>query len=262
MTIKVIVVGACGRMGREIIKVINESKLDLAGAVDCMNIGADSGEIAGLGKNNILITDKFLDVIENGDVIIEFSSPEATVEHLHINKIKKPVVIGTTGLKEEEQKVLKEASQFVPIVFSPNMSVGVNLLFKLTELTSKVLNSGFDVEIIEAHHRLKKDAPSGTANKLLEIITHQLKRDKEKDAVYGRCGMIGERKDSEIGVMAVRGGDIVGEHTVMFAGIGERLELIHRASSRQTFAKGAVRAAQWLVLQKPGLYSMFDVLGL
>lgn len=263
MSIKVVIVGASGRMGRELVKAVNESRIELAGAVDKINTGSDSGELSGIGKNSITITDNLEEVIKTSDVTVEFTSPEAAIHNIQINQqFNKPAVIGTTGLSGDQIKTIEEAAKNIPIVFSPNMSIGVNLLFKLTELTASILNKGFDVEIIEAHHRLKKDAPSGTANKLLDILINTLKRDKNKDAVYGRQGITGERKDNEIGVMALRGGDIVGEHTVMFAGTGERIELTHKATSRQTFAKGALKAAEWLITQKPGLYSMFDVLGL
>lgn len=263
MSIKAIIVGASGRMGRELIKAVNESNMELAGAVDIVDQGVDSGELAGIGKNDIIIADKLEKVINECDVTMEFTSPDATIQHIKINQeFNKPAVIGTTALSEEQKEEIEKVGQSIPIVISPNMSVGVNVLFKLTELTASILKEGFDAEIIEAHHKLKKDAPSGTANKLLDILLQALKRDKEKDVVYGREGIIGERKDSEIGMSVIRAGDIVGEHTVLFAGTGERLELTHKASSRQTFARGAVTAAEWLVSQEPGLYSMFDVLGL
>ncbi|MBU1078508.1 MAG: 4-hydroxy-tetrahydrodipicolinate reductase, partial [Spirochaetes bacterium] len=169
MSVKIIVVGASGRVGREIIEAVKYSKNELTGAVDQVNKGTDSGELCGIGHNNVLITDDLKEVIGKGDVIIEFSSPEATIRHLKDNKNNKPLVIGTTGMDETQKKALKKASASIPIVFSPNMSVGVNLLFKLTQMASQVLSSGFDVEIIEAHHRMKKDSPSGTAKKLLEI---------------------------------------------------------------------------------------------
>lgn len=261
MVLKVAVIGASGRMGKEIIKCVKDNNLDLSGAVDHVNAGSDSGELSGIGKNNISISSDLGSVLNNSDVLIEFTSPEATIQHLNENKENKPVVIGTTGMSNEQIDTLKEYANQFPIVFSPNMSVGVNLLFKLTELTTKILKD-YDIEIIEAHHRLKKDSPSGTANKLLDVIIEQLNRNKEEHAVYGRQGMVGERTKEEVGVHAVRGGDVVGDHTVLYAGIGERIELTHKASSRQTFAKGAVRAAVWLADKQPGLYSMFDVLGL
>lgn len=263
MAIKIAVIGASGRMGHELIKAVKEADFELAGAIDKVHIGEDSGELAGIGKNNITISESLENIISQSEVTIDFTSPQATIQNIKVNqKNNIPAVIGTTGLTDEQVEELKQIGKDIPIVFSPNMSVGVNLLFKLTELAGKTLDKGFDVEIIESHHRLKKDSPSGTANKLLDILIKTLKRDKPKDAKYGREGMVGERTDNEICVHAVRGGDIVGDHTVMFAGTGERIELTHKASSRQTFAKGAVKAAEWVKSQSPGLYSMFDVLGL
>ncbi len=261
MSIKAIMVGASGRMGREILKASVDSSVEIVGAVDVMSVGSDFGELAGIGKNNIAIIGDLAKVIKESNVTIEFTSPDATIQHIKINQeYNIPVVIGTTGLTDDRKKEIENAGKNIPIVFSPNMSVGVNLLFKLTELAASILKEGFDVEILEAHHRMKKDAPSGTAKKLLAILMETKKGDNH--AIFGREGMIGQRKDNEIGVMALRGGDIVGEHTVLFAGTGERVELTHKASSRQTFAKGAIKAAEWLTSQKPGLYSMFDVLGL
>lgn len=263
MSIKITIIGAAGRMGRELIKAVQEKQFELSGAVDKTLIGSDSGEVAGIGKNNIIITDNLEKIIQQSNITVDFTSPEATINNLKLNlKYQVPVVIGTTGLSDAQKKEVEKIAMSIPIVFSPNMSVGVNLLFKLTELAAQVMQDGFDVEIIEAHHRKKKDSPSGTAVRLAEIVAKELKRDVKKDIVYGREGLVGERTDKEIGVLAIRGGDIVGEHTVMFAGIGERVELIHRMSSRYTLAKGAIKAAQWLVNKKqPGLYTMFDVLG-
>lgn len=264
MSIKIVVIGASGRMGRELVKAVQDRKAVLYGAVDRVLTGSDSGEVAGLGKNNVQITDDLEKVIQGADVTIDFTAPESTASNLKLNqKYRVPAVIGTTGLSGDQKQQLSDTARDIPIVFSPNMSVGVNLLFKLTELAARVLQTGYDVEVIEAHHRKKKDSPSGTAVKLVEILAEQLQRDMHKDIIYGREGLVGERTDREIGVMAVRGGDIVGEHTVMFAGIGERVELVHKASSRYTLAKGALHAAFWLTQnKKPGLYSMFDVLGL
>jgi 4-hydroxy-tetrahydrodipicolinate reductase len=196
-------------------------------------------------------------------VLIEFTHPEPTLANLKGAAAEgKAVVIGTTGLNPQQVGELKGMAQKTRVVFAPNMSVGVNLMFKVVENIAKVLTEGYDVEIVEAHHRLKKDAPSGTALKLAQIIAQALGRDLEKVGVYGRKGITGERTKDEIGIMTVRAGDIVGEHTVTFCGIGERLEVIHRAHNRDNFARGAVRAAQWIVNQPPGLYDMQDVLGL
>ncbi len=264
MEMKVCVMGAAGRMGKEIIKAINNfNNIKLSAAVEVPNspvINSDSGEIAGIGKNNILISDSPEKVISKVDVVIDFTSPESTLNNLDIcEKNNKGIVIGTTGLDDAGKSIIKDKSKKIPIVFSPNMSVGVNLLFKLVEITSKILNSGYDVEIIEAHHRFKKDAPSGTAKKLEEIAAKELNID---DIKYGREGFVGERKEKEIGVFSIRAGDIVGDHTVMFSNIGERIELTHKAHSRATFANGAVKAALFLQNKTSGLYSMFDVLGI
>ncbi len=264
MSLKICVMGAAGRMGKEIIKAIsNFENIELAGAIEKENtpfIGTDSGEITGIGKNNIPITSSLEDIIDNIDIVIDFTAADATMKNLDICEMhNKGIVIGTTGIDDTGKDKIKDKSQTIPIVFSPNMSIGVNLLFKLVEITAGILKDGYDVEIIEAHHRYKKDAPSGTAKKLEEIVVNAL---NIEDVKYGREGLIGERKNKEIGVFAVRAGDIVGEHTVMFGGIGERIELTHKAHSRATFANGAVKAALFLKDKKNGLYSMFDVLGI
>jgi len=262
MAIKTTVIGAAGRMGKNIINAIHQSdELQIVGAVEKRDnhaVGKDSGEIAGTGKNNIIITDNLENIIKDSDVTIEFTSPEATMENIKLNeKYLKPAVIGTTGFSNEQKDIITEISKKIPIVLSPNMSIGVNLLFKLVEITARALGKNYDVEIVEAHHRFKKDAPSGTAKKLSEIICDTL---GIKNRLPGREGFTGERTDNEMGIFAVRAGDIVGEHTVIFGGIGERIELIHRAHSRMTFAQGAVIAAIFIVKQNPGLYSMLDVL--
>jgi 4-hydroxy-tetrahydrodipicolinate reductase len=201
--------------------------------------------------------------LPQADVLIEFTHPEPTLEHLKVAvDAGKAMVIGTTGLNPTQVGELKWLAEKTRVVFAPNMSVGVNLMFKVVEMIAGVLSEGYDVEIVEAHHRLKKDAPSGTAIKLAQVIAQALGRDLEKTGVYARHGIIGQRTDQEIGIQTVRAGDITGEHTVLFGGIGERLEVIHRAHNRDNFAKGAVRAALWIVDQEPGLYDMQDVLGL
>jgi 4-hydroxy-tetrahydrodipicolinate reductase len=203
------------------------------------------------------------DWIEKSDVIIDFSSPEASLRLLRAAKDhKRPVVIGTTGFHSEHENEIQKLAKGLPCVRAPNMSVGVNLLFKLVEEAAKVLGEAYDVEVIEAHHRLKKDAPRGTARGIVEILAKALGRNIEKDVVSGRQGIIGERKSHEIGVFAVRAGDIIGDHTILFAGQGERLELIHRAHSREPFAQGALRAARFVMRAKPGFYTMQDVLGI
>ena len=265
--IKVIVAGAGGRMGGRLICLIKESKsLHLVGAVEKKGhaaVGHDAGEVAGCGKLSIPVSDDLTTLTQGADVLIEFTSPEATLEHLDIMAArKKAAVIGTTGLSAEQVGELKSKAKNIPCVFAPNMSVGVNLMLKvIAEMASK-LGDDYDIEVTEAHHRLKKDAPSGTALKIAQVLADATGKSLEKVAAYGRKGMIGERKRGEIGMQVIRAGDIIGEHTVLFGGIGERLEVTHRASSRDTFATGALRAAEWVVKQPPGLYDMQDVIGL
>jgi 4-hydroxy-tetrahydrodipicolinate reductase len=195
-------------------------------------------------------------------MVIDFSSPSASMSIVsRCSELKKPIVIGTTGFTDEQKKIISEKSEIIPVLHSPNMSTGVNLLFKLTEIAASALDTSYDVEIIEAHHRFKKDAPSGTAKRLVEAA-RKMKGLENAREVTGREGITGERSDKEIGVFAIRGGDIVGEHTVFFTSLGERIELTHKASSRDILAKGAVKGAEYLLGKKPGLYNMFDVLGL
>jgi 4-hydroxy-tetrahydrodipicolinate reductase len=226
-------------------------------------IGSDAGELAGIGKLGVTLVDDLTKHLEEFDVLIDFTSPEATLNHLALCQLgSKRLVIGTTGLSPEQKTAVNKTAETIPIVFAPNMSVGVNLCFKLLELASRVLGEGIDVEVIEAHHRHKVDAPSGTALRMAEVVAQVLNRNLADCAVYNRKGIIGERSPKTIGFATVRAGDIVGEHTVMFADIGERLEITHKASSRMTFAKGAVRAATWLMNRERGLFDMQDVLGL
>jgi 4-hydroxy-tetrahydrodipicolinate reductase len=265
--VKAIVSGAAGRMGGRIIHMLEEAQgITLTGALEkpaSSQLGKDVGEVTGLPKKGIPVSGSLAEVLPQGDVLIEFTYPEPTLEHLkEVAAAGKAMVIGTTGLNPQQLGELKGLAEKTRVVFAPNMSVGVNLMFNVVENIARVLNDGYDVEIVEAHHRLKKDAPSGTALKLAQVIAQALGRDLEKVGVYGRKGITGERTKDEIGIMTVRAGDIVGEHTVTFCGIGERLEVIHRAHNRDNFARGAVRAAQWIVAQSPGLYDMQDVLGL
>jgi 4-hydroxy-tetrahydrodipicolinate reductase len=251
--VKLVVNGAWGRMGKRIIAcAADDPAVEVVGAVDLMeHDGAPQ------------VTTDLSSAIQGADVAVDFTSHigvPATIDL--VSKAGVALVVGTTGLTRDEQSSLEKAAQRVPIVYAPNMSVGVNLLFKLVGEVAKTLGEGYDVEIVEAHHNQKKDAPSGTARKLAENIAHALGRDLTKDAVYGREGMTGERSPDQIGVHAIRAGDIVGEHTVLFAGPGERIELTHRAQSRDTFARGALRAAKWVAGKAPGLYSMRAVLGL
>ncbi|MBM4276345.1 MAG: 4-hydroxy-tetrahydrodipicolinate reductase [Deltaproteobacteria bacterium] len=263
--LKAIVVGAAGKMGNRIIHIIRETpSIELAQAIeraDHPSLGMDIGEVIGLGKLGISLEGGFKK--GNGDVIINFSSPAASLESLEFAKENGlAIVIGTTGFNPEQMEKIKGLSKSTRCVVAPNMSVGVNLMFRVVQDIAKVLGPEYDIEILEAHHRLKKDSPSGTAVKLGELIAKAMDRDFGQVGVYGRKGMIGERTREEIGMQVIRAGDIVGEHTVLFGGVGERLEIIHRAHSRDNFARGAIRAALWIVNQPNGLYDMQDVLGL
>ncbi len=265
--IRLVVAGAAGKMGGRITALTKEyTDLKLVGAFERKGheaVGKDIGEIVGLGKINIPLHESLNDIIEIADVVVSFTSPEASLEHLSIAaQKKKAVVIGTTGFSKDALQSIKNISQDVPIVLAPNMSIGVNLLFKILKDIAKVLGDDFDIEIIESHHRLKKDAPSGTAIKMAQVIAESINRNLDDVAVYSRKGMIGERTKKEIGIQTVRAGDIVGEHTILFGGLGERIEVTHRASSRDTFARGALKAAIWIHNKPAGIYDMMDVLGL
>lgn len=265
--IKVVVAGAAGRMGCRLVSLVREATvLTLVGALEGTGhhaLGDDAGVTAGTGRTGVPITDDLVALMQQGEVVIDFSAPKATLEHLRIvAQHQRAMVIGTTGFSVSELEELKSLAQPIPCVFSPNMSVGVNLIYKVIGEMAKTLGNEYDIEVIEAHHRLKKDAPSGTALKLAEILAQSVNRDLNQVGVYARKGVIGERARDEIGIQTIRAGDIVGDHTVLFGGMGERIEVTHRASSRDTFARGALRAAQWVVPQQPGLYDMIDVLGL
>lgn len=263
--IRITVCGAAGRMGSRIVALSKDyGDLKVVGAVEAKGhpkLGQDVGTVAGVGRLEVTLTDSLESVIDGSDIVINFTNPEATLEHLEIvSKFKKSIVIGTTGFSNEQVKIIHEAAKEIPIVLSPNMSIGVNLLFKVLKDIAKVLGDDYDIEIVEAHHRMKKDAPSGTAIKMAKVIAEALGRDFDEVAVYARKGIIGERTKREIGIQTVRAGDIVGEHTVLFGGLGERIEITHRASSRDTFARGALKAAKWLYGKPAGLYDMGDVL--
>ena len=265
--IKAIVAGAGGRMGGRIITMINEAPdVTLGGAFEHPEspaAGQDAGTVAGLPPLGVTIATSLSDVMDKGDVIIDFTFHEATVKHAETAaESGKPMVIGTTGFSADELDTIKGLAHRFPCILAPNMSVGVNLLYKLIDMAAKVLGDDYDIEIVEAHHRMKKDAPSGTALQLGRVAAAALGRDLDKVGVFERSGIIGERSREEIGIQTVRAGDIVGEHTVLFGGVGERIEIVHRASSRDTFAKGAVRAAEWIVSREAGFYDMQDVLGL
>jgi 4-hydroxy-tetrahydrodipicolinate reductase len=265
--IRAIVSGAAGRMGGRIIHMLEGAEgIVLAGAIEKEGhaaVGKDVGEVVGLPAKGLKVSGSLAEVLPQGDVLIEFTHPEPSLAHLKAAAdASKAMVMGTTGLSPAQLAEVRALGARTRLVFAPNMSVGVNLMFKVVADIARILTQGYDVEIVEAHHRLKKDAPSGTALKLAQVIAQALDRDLDKVGVYARKGIIGERTAAEIGVQTVRAGDIVGEHTVLFGGMGERLEIIHRAHSRDNFARGAVRAAQWIVEQPPGLYDMQDVLGL
>lgn len=263
--VKAIVVGAAGKMGSRIIHIIRETpSIELYRALersDHPSIGRDIGELIGLGKLGIPLEGGLKK--EGGDVIINFSNPTASLESLDFaRETGVALVIGTTGFSQEQTERFRGLSKSIRCVLAPNMSVGMNLMFRVVQDVARVLGPEYDIEILEAHHRLKKDSPSGTAVKLGELIAGAIGRNLDQVGVYGRKGMIGERTKEEIGMQVVRAGDIVGEHTVLFGGIGERLEIIHRAHSRDNFARGAIKAALWIVNQPNGLYDMQDVLGL
>lgn len=265
--IKIAVAGAGGRMGRAILKIAAQDKdCSITGGIEQASsplIGEDLGLIIGAGPLKVKLSSNISEALSTADVLIDFTHFSATDSHLKAVLQKKiGYVLGTTGLSEALLGSLKNAAKSIPVVQSPNMSIGVNLLFKLSEMTARALDEDYDIEIVEAHHRMKKDSPSGTALKLLEVMANARKRDLKKDVVYGREGETGARPHGEIGVHAVRGGDVVGDHTVSFLAEGERIELVHRASSRDAFAQGAVRAAKFVARQKPGLYNMAQVLGL
>jgi 4-hydroxy-tetrahydrodipicolinate reductase len=265
--INVIVVGAAGRMGRMVINAIyNAEGMKCIGAVESAghpSLGKDAGVVAGLGELKVRIGDDLKSVIQKGDVVIDFTAAEVSLKNMEIAaQHHRPMVVGSTGFSAQQLEKVKKLTKEFPCVLAPNMSVGVNLMFRIVEQMARTLGDEYDCEIVEAHHRMKKDAPSGTALRLGEVVARGLGRKWEEVGVYGRKGMIGERSRKEIGMQVIRAGDIVGEHTVLFGGMGERVEITHRAHTRDTFAQGAVRAAKWVVNQKPGLYDMGDVLGL
>jgi 4-hydroxy-tetrahydrodipicolinate reductase len=264
--IKVAIAGCGGRMGRALLEgVLQSGDLELHAALEhsaSALLGKDAGELAG-GACGVKITADVDAALHGADVLIDFTRPDGTLRHLEVcQRHGVNMVIGTTGFSAQQKAQLGAAAQHIGIVFAPNMSVGVNLCFKLLETASRVLSHGYDIEIIEAHHRHKVDAPSGTALGMGEVIARTLGRDLSQCAVYGREGVTGERDPSTIGFATVRGGDIVGDHTVLFAGTGERIEITHKASSRATFALGALRAARFLQNNAAGMYDMQDVLEL
>jgi len=264
---RIAIVGATGRMGLCLIKAAaSAEKAELSVAVsrpESLAIGKDAGELAGIGTVGVKVVDNLASVADWFDVLIDFTRPDASMEYIDIcRQAGKKIVIGTTGYNDAQKALIAEAAKDVSIVLAPNMSIGVNLSLKLLEMTAKVMGDYTDIEVIEAHHRHKIDAPSGTALRMGEVVAAALGRDLKDCAIYGREGNTGERDRKTIGFSTIRAGDIVGEHTVMFADEGERVEITHKATSRMTFANGAVRAAIWLQDKQTGLYDMQDVLGL
>jgi len=264
---RIAVMGAAGRMGKTLIEAVQQAPgAGLTAAVDRPDstlVGADAGELAAIGRIGVPLSGDLDRVVDEFDVLIDFTHPTVTLKNLAFcRKHNKAMIIGTTGFSVEEKQLLAEAGKDIPIVFAANFSVGVNLCLKLLDTAARVLGDDVDIEITEAHHRHKVDAPSGTAVRMGEVIADALGRDLKQVAVYGREGQTGARARETIGFATVRAGDIVGDHTVLFAADGERVEITHKASSRMTFAKGAVRAALWLDGREPGLYDMQDVLDL
>lgn len=268
MTTRIGITGAAGRMGRILIEAIalKEGQLSLAAAIEQPGsslLGADSGELSGQGKNGVTVVGSLAEVIGDIDVLIDFTVPAATMSNVGLCvEHGVAMVIGTTGFTPEEQTAIEQAAERTPICKASNFSTGVNVCFKLLDMAARVLGDDVDIEVYEAHHRHKIDAPSGTALSMGQVVADALGRDLSKVAVYGREGQTGARDRDTIGFATVRAGDIVGDHTVTFAADGERVEITHKASSRMSFARGAVRAAGWLASQKAGLYDMRDVLGL
>jgi len=267
MSVRIAVCGAAGRMGRTVLQLCHETDDVIIGAAienqDSSYLNQDAGEMAGIGHIDVPIQSDIISVADRFDVLIDFTVASSVADNLKkCSEAGKRMVIGTTGLGDEEKSLIQETSKKIAIVFAPNMSIGVNLCFKLLETAASVIGKDTDIEIIEAHHRHKKDAPSGTALRMGEVIADTLGRDFKKCALYGREGNTGERDRETIGFETIRAGDIVGEHTVIFASEGERVEIAHKATSRKTFAAGAVRAAKWVSSRKTGLHDMQDVLGL
>jgi 4-hydroxy-tetrahydrodipicolinate reductase len=263
----IVVAGAAGRMGTRIVACLQgDAELKVVGALEAPGhgaLGADAGELAGIGRLGVPVSADARAALTRDRVLIEFSVPEATLGHLEIAaESGTRAVVGTTGFSVPQRERIAGLARRTAIMLAPNMSVGVNVAYQALALVARALGDDYDVEITEIHHRFKKDAPSGTALAMAEVVAEALGRDLGKVAVYGRQGTPGERTPKEIGVLSLRSGDVVGEHTVSFGTLGERIEITHRAHSRDTFARGALRAARWIAVRGPGLYSMRDVLGL
>lgn len=267
MTTRIAIIGASGRMGKALIEAVTQNPAASLGAAvgrpGSSLIGADAGEIAGIGKRNIVLLDDLSQCMDSFDVLIDFTTPQTTLANAELCAAHgKGIVVGTTGFSAAEKQALLAYQDRTPLCIAANFSTGVNLCLKLLQTAAQVLGADADIEIVEAHHRHKVDSPSGTALRMGEVIAETLNRDLDKVAIYGREGQIGPRQRDSIGFATVRGGDVVGDHTVMFLADGERVEITHKASSRLSFARGAVRAAIWLQQQKKGLFDMQDVLGL
>jgi 4-hydroxy-tetrahydrodipicolinate reductase len=265
MPLKIAIAGASGRMGRTLIEaVLRNADTKLAAALEIAgspHLGKDAGEFAG-SSCGIKVTDDIERALQGCDALIDFTRPEGTLHHAALcKKLGVRMIIGTTGFDDTGKQALADAAKSIAIVVAPNFSVGVNVTFKLLETAAKSLGKGYDIEVIEAHHRLKVDAPSGTALRMGEVVAQATGRDLKSCAIFGREGVTGERKDDTIGFSTIRGGDLVGDHTVMFIGMGERVEISHRSSSRMNYATGALRAAAWVMGKPRGLFNMFDVLG-
>ena len=262
---RLVILGAAGRMGRVLLgSALDDDEIEVVGAVDVPSvreIGQDIGALVGVGERGVKLAASLEAVIDLADATVEFTAPSATLEHLEVSLARrKPAVVGTTGLNPVQLERVREIAREIPLFMAPNMSLGVNVLLKVLPIIAEALGSAYDVEVIEAHHHGKKDAPSGTALRLAEVVAEALGTTLPERAVYGRQG-IQPRQPGEIGMHAVRAGAIVGDHTVLFANEGEQIEVVHRAYSRQTFALGALRAAKWIAKQPPGFYSMRDLLG-
>jgi len=265
--VRVAVAGASGKMGGRIVHLVHQSDdLEIAGGLERSGhpaIGKDVGEVVGLGMIGVPLVDDLKTLVSQIDLLFEFTIPEASLEHLRLLADHgKAMVLGTTGFTAAQLTEIRGLAQRMPLFMAPNMSPAINVMYKLIADAARLLGADFDVEIVEAHHRYKVDAPSGTAVRMAEVLAQTLDRNLEKVGVYGRHGIVGQRKDDEIAVLSIRAGDLTGDHTVMFGGVGERLEIIHRTQSRDAFGRGAIRAARWIIQQKPGLYDMQDLLGL
>lgn len=264
--LSIAIAGSSGRMGRTLIEtVLTQADLKLCAALEQAgnpHLGKDAGELVG-SRSGVAISADIAAALPGADVLIDFTRPEGTLAHLAVcRRLGIGMVIGTTGFEDEGKKTIAAASRDIAIVFAPNMSVGVNVMLKLLSVAAAALRDGYDMEVFEAHHRHKVDAPSGTALKMGEVMAQALGRSLAECAVYERHGVTGERRPGTIGFAALRGGDLVGDHTALFAGIGERIEITHRATSRANYAQGAIRAARFVTARKSGLFDMQDVLGL